>query len=204
MVADPDSTEGSPRLADIDGDGTDDEVGLHLDFEAPTGCQAFLAVEAGGRRTVEPIWLVGAAGGLPQPSLYSFSDLDGRQGYEIVVNEASGASTQFAAAYGWQNGDLVPIVLPDTENGLFAFGGSVGHIEAADCSPEADIVVSRAVPAAGRDALRNNRYQVRRTIYSFVEGGLKKETAELTEIPLEELDQFPEFRLGLFGTCGGP
>lgn len=195
--------QGTTRRADVDGDGRDDDVRLSLDFEAPVGCQAFLEVETATKTLVEPVWMMGSSGGLPQPSLYSFSNLDRRGGYEIVVNEASGASTQFVAAYGFEDGELKPIRVPDTTNGLFAFGGSVGHIEAVDCTSEGEIVISSALPAAGRSAMEEGLYQVRRTIYSW-RGELKRQETELHRVAIEELEQFPEFRLGPFGSCAAP
>lgn len=203
VIASSETQEGPTRDADIDGDGRDDAVRLQLDFEAPIGCQAFVVVETATGSLVEPVWAMGGSGGLPQPSLYSFSNLDRQPGYEILVNEASGASTQFVAAYGFRSGELEPIQVPDNENGLFAFGGSVGHLEAVDCTSEGDIVISSAVPAAGRAAADKGLYQVRRTIYSL-DRELKKQEAELNEVAIEELEQFPEFRSGPFGSCAAP
>ena len=198
------SEEDALRRADVDGDGADDDVYLNVDFEAPVGCQAFLVVETRDGQIVEPVWATGPAGGLPEPSLYAFSDLDGEGGYEIVVNEASGASTQFVAAYGWRKGELAPITVPDNSNGLFAFGGSVGHIEAVDCAKNGDLVLSSAVPAPAGEAASEDRYELRRTIYTLQAGELRKEETERHAIALADLDQFPEFRLGPFASCTAP
>ena len=193
---------GGPQLTDVDGDGTDDSVSLFIDQEAEIGCQAFLAVDIDGAVFATPVWRTGNTGGLPEPNFHSFAQTDGEDGYEIVLLEAAGASTQFVGVYSFTDGVLHPLEAPASEFGLFPYGGSVGHIEAADCARvEDDIVVSQAVPSDAPNALEKNLYDVTRRFYTPGSTKYSRSFVERKEVPIGELEQFPEFRSAPFGSC---
>lgn len=193
---------GEAHPADVDGDGTDDTVSLFMDPNAEVGCQAFVAVDIEGDVVATPVWLVGAAGGLPQPTIHSFAQTDGEPGYEILLLESAGASTQFVGVYSFTDGALHPLEAPASEFGLFPYGGSVGHIEASDCARlDDDIVVSQAVPSDAPNALEKNLYEVTRRFYSPDSTGYERSMVERKEVSIGELDRFPEFRSAPFGSC---
>jgi hypothetical protein len=191
-----------PLIGDIDGDGAPDHVYLTLDAGAPEGCRAFVVV-SGVATFAAAIDDWDAAAGLASPSLNRLAQVDGRPGAEIVVNLAAGASTQFVGAWSGFDGRLERIVADDragdpaTAGGtLFAFGGSVGHLEAVDCTPTAEVVISSAIP-------KGARYQVERSFYHPDGASLKLDIAQ-TEHPVvsaNEIDDFTEFGASPFGTC---
>ena len=197
--------------ADIDGNGVEDRVTLQTRLSNPEGCQAFVVAdvldEAGNGVVVsEPIWESGSQGGLPQPRLNSAVEITGQPGLEILVDEMSGASTQFVGAFTFVDGTLERIEAPEaTEDiwsgaaeGVFPYGGSVGHIEGADCHADGGIVVSAALPAG---PAANTYVVVRR--YFDIEGA--ELTLRDTERPIatakEVFEDFPEFRASPFGSC---
>ena len=191
-----------PMIGDVDGDGAPDHVYLTLDAAAPEGCRAFVFV-SGVAAFAAPIQDWDPAAGLSSPSLNRLVQIDGRPGAEIVVNLAAGASTQFVGAWSGFGGDLQRIVAgdragdPSTGGGsLFAFGGSVGHLEAVDCTTVAEVVISSAIP-------KGARYQVDRRFYNPEGASLKLNVAK-TEHPIvsaERVNDFPEFGASPFGTC---
>jgi hypothetical protein len=188
---------------DVDGDGTDDKVSLFADPEGDEGCGAFLVVEAAST-IVASVWEVGEVAGLPQPSLQGLRDVDGAAGFEIIVNEAAGASTQFVAVYRVQGDAIERFEFAGEPEDMFAFGGSVGHVEAVDCSAETDVVVSTAVPAPGEEALEKGLYRVVRTLISYDGVTPRVEDKQVHEVLISDLDRFPEYANSPFGTCAAP
>ncbi|HWL66132.1 MAG TPA: hypothetical protein VNP73_09180 [Actinomycetota bacterium] len=186
---------------DVDGDGEIDTVQIVLDENGEPGCEAFLIVGTSSGNVSIPIWLTGSTGGLPQPSIKTLADVDAKPGLEIVVDEAGGASTQFAGVYTLVDGDLAWIELPESEMGLFAYGGSVGHLEAVDCAGDEELFVTRAVPGQGNEALEKSLYDVTRTTYSIDGGTLEQVSTETDQVPIDRLDRFKEFQTSPFGTC---
>jgi hypothetical protein len=193
-----------PLSGDVDGNGAPDQTYLTLDAAGSPGCQAFIVV-TGAATFAAPIEDWDPAAGLTSPSLNRLAQIDGRPGAEIVVNLAAGASTQFVGVWSVAGGLFDRIVAQDrggdaaTAGGtLFAFGGSVGHLEAVDCTATGEIVISSAIPKA-------DRYQVERRYYHPVDAALELDIAK-TQHPVvtaEKVNDFPEFGASPFGTCPG-
>ncbi|MFN2389362.1 MAG: hypothetical protein ABR575_07140 [Actinomycetota bacterium] len=192
---------------DVDGDGTDDEVSIYMDPTGPMGCQAFLVVDAAAGRGAVEVWTQGREAGLPQPRLHGMAPVNDLSGSEVLVDEAAGASTQFLAVFAWVDGDLSRIEPPEEAapdlwagrvDGLFAYGGSVGHLEAADCVARARIVVSVALP-------QGNGYEVTRGTYTVAGARLQDERVQRERIGMNELDElarrFPEYGGAPFSSC---
>jgi hypothetical protein len=201
---------GGTLSGDVSADGTDDDVSLHLDESAPIGCQAFVVVETEAGVRAAPVWLLGADGGLPAPSLSLLVRIGGGSGAEVLVNEASGASTQFVGAFTMTGGSLQRLQLGEATGagppgagmeGLFAFGGSVGHLEAVDCTSDG-IVVSVAVPAEGRSAFARGTYEVTRRLFELSDATLVLASRERARLPIDDLNaEFPEFARSPFLSC---
>lgn len=200
-VEDDGALVGEPTESDVDGDGNLDELSINLDRGGEPGCQAFLVLDTNDGQVSLPVWQVGAEGGLPQPSVRAVVDVDGDGVREIVVDEATGASTQFVALYAVVGDGLVWVEGPEDQQGLFPYGGSVGHLEAVDCSEDGDVVVASATPAPGRSAQEHQLYRVERRRFTLVDGRLKPNGSETHTIPIEELERFPEYRSTPFGDC---
>jgi hypothetical protein len=191
-----------PMIGDVDGEAAPDHVYLTVDQAGPEGCRAFVFV-SGVATFAAPIQDWDPAAGLSSPTLNRLVQIDGRPGAEVVVNLAAGASTQFVGAWSGFGADLQRIVAedrasdPSTGGGsLFAFGGSVGHLEAVDCTTAADVVISSAIP-------KGARYQVERRFYTPEGASLNLEAAK-TEHPIvsaDRINDFPEFGASPFGTC---
>ena len=209
VAADPASRRGSTVRADVDGDGLQDEIGIGLDPAGPLGCQAFLVVETTTEAYAVPVWEAGPEAGLPRPVLHGVVDLDGEPGDEILVDEAAGASTQFVGAFVFDDGALARITveggLPGSASGatgdLFAYGGSVGHIEAVDCAADGTFVVSTAVPGASQEDLERGVYDIERRFFTLNGSVLAPERTEREQVPIDRLERFPEFAAGPFGSC---
>ena len=201
---------GPSTETDIDGDGALDKVRLAADPAGPEGCRTFIVVDVGGVSTVAaPVWEVGSQGGLPQPRIHGFVDIDGRPGAEILVDEAAGASTQFVGAFVYLDDDLQRVTadgglgaeVPSGAADLFPYGGSVGHVEAVDCAGDETIVVSVALPSADQAAAQEGIYEVRRRFFVFDGGVLERDEVETEDVPIDELDRFPEYAASPFGSC---
>ncbi|MEA2517332.1 MAG: hypothetical protein QOG16_1170, partial [Actinomycetota bacterium] len=128
-------------------------------------------------------------------------------GVEIVVNVEMGASTQFAALFMLTNEGLVPMGLKGKGPGpfasdlgdLFPFGGSVGHLDAVDCTDEGDVVMSAAIPS-GDSA---DAYEVERRFFR-VQGSklvLDKDRTRVEVVDAAGVDEFPEFSGSPFLSC---
>lgn len=192
---------------DIDGDGIPDTIGIAFDDAADPGCEAFLVARlASGSVLSEPIWRSGAQAGLSAPNVHRIVEVDGSGGAEILVDEAAGASTTFAGAFTFTDDTLERVqprgiegdIWSGAADGLFPYGGSVGHIEGADCADEHDVVVSVALPAGPSD----NTYALVRRFFDLQGARLIEQDMERAIATAEELfDTFPEFRASPFGSC---
>ena len=188
---------------DIDGDGIDDRVTLHID-EGTRGCEAFVAVTTVRVVASEPVWEAGSDGGLPKARLNGVTEINGDPGLEIVVDEMSGASTQFAGAFALVADELERIepeaadaTWTGAREGVFPYGGSVGHIEGVDCAPEGGLVVSVARPApSGKDS-----YAVIRRFFDVDGAALSLRDSERITAAAEEVFELAEFRAAPFGSC---
>jgi hypothetical protein len=196
---------GGELTGDVDGDDQTDSVSLSLDESGEVGCEAFLVIDTGESRVAGSIWEVGAQGGLPQPRLHGLAQVDGEAGLEILVDEVAGASTQFVAVYTYDEGLVEKIEPRGVPDGLFAYGGSVGHIEGAGCASGGDIVVSQAIPGGTRRSLNRSLYDVTRRYFTRVGEAYTRERVERHRaVPLKDLDRFDEFGSGPFGNCPAP
>ena len=207
VAADPARQLGTSRAADVDGDGVIDTVALASDPAGPEGCTTFVVADLGDSVVAEPVWEAGPEGGLPQPRLHGLTDIDGRPGNEILVDEAAGASTQFVGAFVVVDGDLERVTIEggvgedgDGLDDLFPFGSSVGHIEAVDCVGE-QVVVSTATPSSDQNEQANGIYEVERRFYEFDGATLETVETERVEAPVDRLNDFPEFGSAPFASC---
>lgn len=190
---------GEPVEDDVDGDGGEDRIAIHMDPDGVGDCRTFLTVGTGGHTLSTPAWLVGPQGGLPHPRVTAVVDIDGDGTDEIVLDEAIGASTQFVGVYAISDGQLVRLRSREPQ-GLFPYGGSVGHIEAVGCAGGGTIVVSMAVPAPNSD-VSAQIYKVTRRSFTIGDGRLEDEKTEHHRISIHELDRFPEYESSPFGNC---
>jgi hypothetical protein len=191
--------------ADVDGDGGEDVVAIYVDDPGEESCRAFLAVDESDITPV-PIWESASLGGPLEPTFNGAFDVDGDGDAEIVVNEAAGASTQFVGLFDVVDKALTRIPAPISPGasagfGLFATGGSVGHIEAVDCLAPGQIVVSIATPARERKAQKEGEYDLHRTLVSLSSGRVFDGGTEQQTLPIEDVLALPEFSGAPFGSC---
>ena len=202
---------GTSATTDVNGDGVEDSVRLAVDAtSSDTACSTFVVVELGGGTTTigAPVWQIGSQGGLPQPRIHGFADLDDRPGNEILIDEAAGASTQFVGAFVVIDDDLQRITVKggtgaDDVSGasdLFPYGGSVGHVEAADCT-DGGVVVSVATPSFEPGDAAEGIYEVERRLFVFEGSVLERESVETHDVPIDQLERFPEYGASPFGSC---
>ncbi len=184
----------------MDGDGTNEEVWVAIDPDAASvPCSAFVVVRSqdGNFRSTALAFEEFSGPGFPR--LHGLIDMNVLPGYEIVVDVAAGASTQFIAMYA-VSGNLVVQILPTGSKqptaGLFGYGGSVGHIDAIDCI-EGHIVVSTAVPSGDGAEYLVKRKDFQPQGLVLVPGG----KAQKDRVDLEELDTYPEFASSPLGSC---
>ena len=196
-------SEGSLE-GDVDGDGSDDQVFVALDLEgAPMECRAFLVIERSDGLWSLPIGNPATPYDLGYPRLNSLANVDGRSGLDVVVDVIAGASTQLAGVYTMDGGVLAQVRLkggPALQDGLFPYGGSVGHLDAADCVPEegpGTIVVSGALPAEAETT-----YEVVRRVYRYFRRAVLALDRAATETQLvPDPGSFAEYPASPFGNC---
>ena len=199
VVADASLRAGQPASGDVDGDGTEDSVSVHFDPQGEPGCQAFVVAESASATLAGPLETWREDFGLPMPTINTLTDVDGQPGAEVVVNMGAGASTQFVGIVTARNGALVQVTsegLPDqVDEGVFGFGGSVGHLEAVDCGRFGGVIASFATPAG-------KRYRVERRYLVFEGTELVFSHQEVERVLLELIDRLPEYSSSPFGSCG--
>ena len=210
VATDPSKQAGGSVAADVDGDGVSDDIHIALDDAGGEGCAAFLVIEtATGATVAAPVWEIGEQGGLAAPRINTFVDIDERAGSEVLVDEASGASTQFVGAFMYLDDDLRRVTVEGgigTEAevggapGLFPYGGSVGHLSMVDCTGQG-VVIATATPSTEPDAAEEGVYEYRRRIYSVDGSVLVKEDTEIHEVSTTGFNRFPEFGGSPFGNC---
>ncbi|HEX2196719.1 MAG TPA: hypothetical protein VHJ76_07310 [Actinomycetota bacterium] len=197
VVGDASLRAGTPASGDVDGDGEPEEVAIHVDPDGPAGCLAFVVAESSGGSLAGPLETWREDFGLPVPTINTLVDVDGEPGDEVVVNMGIGASTQFVGIVTARDGALVQVTtrgLEDAGEGVFGFGGSVGHVEAVDCTGSGEVVSSFAAPAG-------KRYRVERRYLDFDGTKLVFDRREVERIAIEELDRLPEYPASPFGSC---
>jgi hypothetical protein len=200
VTSDPSARIGGSLEGDLDGDGGAEEVSLAFDEGGAHGCQAFVVVD--GPELAKAIALDGfdPALGLPQPRLHGLAEVDTVPGSEVIVDLVAGAATQFVGLFTMSGGKLARVVVEGDEfpaDDLFPYGGSVGHVEASDCTQDpGTVVVSIATP-------RGEDYRVTRRFFT-VEGASPRMVLASTErkrVAFEELGRFPEYVSSPFGAC---
>lgn len=197
VLADTSLRNGEPESGDVDGDGETEDVTMYFDPDGAPGCQAFVAAQSDAATIAGPLDTWREEFGLPVPTLHSLGDLDGDGGDEIVVNMGAGASTQFVGIVVADGGVLRQATTKDSGQappGTFAFGGSVGHLDAVDCAPDGGVVASSALP-------HGDLYRVERTFYGIAGGELVREDRAVERVSIQEIDRFPEYAASPFGSC---
>lgn len=192
---------------DIDGDGLDDRVWISSDASGAPPCKDLVGVETKD----EIYWAAANVSDVPSslqaPRLNSLADVDGDGSREIVIDLEAGASTQFVGVLKLTRAGLERMSVDGEgpgriggSEGLFAYGGSVGHLEAVDCTPNGFVVISVALPVgAAADAYEVERRFFSSTNTSFV---LEKGLTEKHTVEGLKVDDFPEFAGSPFGSCG--
>ncbi len=185
-------------VIDVDGDGVDDRISMHLDPEGTPECLAFTVVEKGTTTHSGVIEPIGPAGADPLVfgRIIGSAQIDEETGVDVVILVGAGASTQFASVFRWAGGAMVPIRVAGGD-GYFAFGGSAGHLDAVDCFKESPLIVVTSAVRSGDD------YKVVRRFFEPT-GGRFIERPEMTDrrkLAEDELTSVPEFRSGPFATC---
>jgi hypothetical protein len=209
VVNDPTTRLEEELTGDIDGDGSDDVVYLAQTRSGDRGCMAFVVAETEQGTVSEPVWKIGREGGLPQPRLNSLAQIDGDGGLEILVDEIAGASTQFVGAFTFIDGELERIEPADpaagiwagASDGVFPYGGSVGHVEAVDCADDGEIVVSVALPGDTPSKVDRGIYSVTRRFFAFEGAELIESDTQEEEVEFDFGKTYPEFGSSPFGSC---
>jgi hypothetical protein len=192
---------------DIDGDGKSDEVFIvALPNGGVTRCGSFVVVETGGATFSVPADDSDQPRSLPVPRLNSLAQIDGEPGLEIVVDIEAGASTQFVSIFTLDD-KLELMALKGKGPGpfsgqidnLFAYGGSVGHLDGVDCAEGGYVVMTAAVPSGDTaDAYRVERRYFLATGSTLV---LDKERTEHETVTARDLDELTELTSAPFGSC---
>ncbi len=192
---------GGEIAGDVDGDEAPDLVYLVRDEQAEPGCKTVLVVESAGTILAAPADEEGVDSALQAPHVNSIVQVDGEGGSEILVDLEQGASTQFLAMFTLVDEMLrrVAITGGSAYGNLFPYGGSVGHIEASNCTDEAgaDVVISIATPNI-RD------YSIRRRLYEMIEAEMipLKDRLQPPVARAKDVARFAEYNSSPFGDCG--
>lgn len=185
---------------DVDGDGSPDTVTIALDPQGGEGCRAFLVLRLAASTLLAPIPQWEPTPALPAPHLNSLVEITPDSGSEIVVDVTAGASTQFEGVYTVLAGRLVPVMVTGTPSqGLFAYGGSVGHLDGQACTPGGSVVISSAV-VVGPSGVR---YRVVRRFFR-ASGNLltyEPDRTQRRDLRLSAMQHLPEFFGAPFARC---
>jgi hypothetical protein len=182
---------------DVDGDGVADEIRLVVDPKADPKCQAWVTVSSSGGELATAIDEEDLLLDLGMPALERLVALDNRAGDEVLIRLRAGASTEFFTLYTVVDGTLQRVRIFRDGKGVpapftLASGGSVGHLDAADCARDL-VVVSSAV-------LEGDRYRVTRSF--FTPGPvLLGESTQRKMVRPNKLAEFPEFASTPLGSC---
>lgn len=200
---------GGPLPVDMDGDGAEEDGYIVIDDQGEAGCRSFLVLDGGHVIYSVPIDPSGSPRALLIPTLNSAADVNNRSGSEVVVNIEMGASTQFVKVFTLTDEGLEqmniqgrgpgPFAQELGQDHLFPFGGSVGHLEAVDCTEEGYVVMSAALPI-GDSA---DSYEVERRFFApeGTELVLEKDLTEEVTVEGLKIDDFPEFGGSPFLSC---
>jgi hypothetical protein len=156
---------GGEAEGDVDGDGADDVVYVVRDEAGGPGCQTFVVAETARGTLVAPTDDPDVSYALQAPRINSLVQVDGTGGLEILVDLEQGASTQFLGMFKATGGTLskVHIAGGSAYGDLFPYGGSVGHIEASNCTDEAgaDVLIAIATANAADYSIRTVLYELK-------------------------------------------
>lgn len=187
---------------DVDGDGSDDVVYVVRDQAGPPGCQTFLVAETADGVLSTPTEEPDVSYALQAPRVNSLVQIDGSGGLEILVDLEQGASTQFLGMFTIADGALEKVRIGggSAYGDLFPYGGSVGHIEASNCTDEAgaDVLIGMATPNATDYTIRTVLYAMNGAILEPLPRGQQPPIATGTDVELSQgFDSSP------FGECRG-
>jgi Tol biopolymer transport system component len=150
-AGDPSLRKPGSLRGDVDGDGLDDEVSVAIDpqSEEPT-CRYFLVVHTAGGAVAARIDLTYLEG-IDQElfGLQSLAEVNDQPGLEVFVRVHSGVAMEFGQLYTMAGGTLTLMVStgPDSDNGLFAYGGSLSGLSGVDCAEEpGHLILGTAAP----------------------------------------------------------
>ena len=156
---------GGELTGDVDGDGSDDVVYVVRDDEGPAGCQTFVVAETAVGRLSSPAEEPDVSYSLQAPRINSLVEVDDSPGAEILVDLEQGAATQFLGMFTvvGKKMERVRIGGAPAYGNLFPYGGSVGHIEASNCTKEggAELLIAMATPNATDYTIRTVLYDMR-------------------------------------------
>lgn len=193
--------------ADLDQDGTDDEVYIAYDKSGDAGCQSFLVVDSGPVVYTAAVDPSGTPRALLMPHLNSLAQIDGKGGPEIVVDVEAGASTRFLGVFilsdslerlSIKGRGPGPFSTELSRDDLFPFGGSVGHMEGVDCT-DGKIHMVAAVPVGdSADVYRvENRFFDIKGTAAVLDRSLT--TTEKRKV--SEVADLPGMAASPFGSC---
>lgn len=183
---------------DVDGNGRADDVFIAIDERAEIGCRGVLFVITEEAAHAIGVDTEATQLELGQPALRLLVEVDGEPGAEAVVDVQTGASTGFVAVFALGGDGLGRVRVrgrPRLPDGLFAYGGSVGHADGVDCSPSGDVIVYSALA-------RGDHYLVRRWVLTAVDGVLAADRMRSERVPLDELFvRWPQLAGPPFASC---
>ena len=190
--------QGRSVSGDVEGDGRRERVYVVVDRTEEPGCRGLLVVR--GRSSLAAVGIDEGVTSfeLGLPRLNSLVDIDSEEGLEIVVDVAQGASTAFVAVFSMTSGTLEgvrPPRLPNIPTGLFAHGGSVGHLDAVDC--RGDLVMVSSAMARGRGYKVTRRFLEPRSAEWRLRGSL----TERRSVRAQSIARFDEFSGPPFASC---
>jgi hypothetical protein len=195
-----DALAGDVRIADVDGDGSPDDVTVAVDEGARPACRAFVAVRTAEGSTYSAAFDPSAVPGAAiKPQIIGFPDF-GDPGAEIVVDTAALADGALAQLFTLTEGGLLRVAAPAFEDGNFLVeGGGVTHPQGAGCTAGRALVLSMASAS-----IEGKNYEVTRQIYDVTGDDLEFTGPDITTrtVPAAQLTtEFPEFRSPHFDAC---
>lgn len=163
-----DERAGGDVEGDVDGDGRDDLVYVVRDETGDPGCQTFLVAETADGTLVAPAEDPDVSYALQAPRVNSLVQVDDSGGLEILVDLEQGASTQFLGMFKATARTLEKVRIGggSAYGDLFPYGGSVGHLEASNCTdqPGADVLIAQATANATDYSIRTVLYELTGTV----------------------------------------
>lgn len=192
---------GGEVRGDLDGDGApDDEVFLVTDVSGAPDCRNFLVAMVGEEHLIAPTNEEDVQYALQIPRIHAIVQIDGEGAEEILVDLEQGASTQFIGIFTIVGDRLERVVVQENSDfgNLFPYGGSVGHVEASNCTDAAGADVAVAVATSN-----TTDYTVRYRLYDMVGARLeplpRQEQAPIQTVKNPTL--LEEFATSPFGEC---